>query len=319
MRRLRDMENQEKQIHVFTISKEDEGSRLDQFITQQLPTYSRSFFKRLLHAKCVTLNGKPVHKAGTSLKVDDEICVTFPSFKPKIPARKPPVDVEVLYEDSDFMIINKPAGLIVHEPHPLSNETTLVDWLLYHRNSIREIGPENRPGIVHRLDKDTSGIMIIPLTSRAHAKFGELFKERKIHKRYHALVEGHPDQEGTIDLSIYRHPIHKHKMTADNKISSYQKRDALTHYRILKYFKDSALIEARPITGRTHQVRVHAAAIGHPLIGDVVYGKPNKLIKRQALHAQSIDFVFNGEQFNFSCSAPDDFRNLVKQQEELKL
>lgn len=300
---------QQNQTYSFCIPQEHADSRLDVFIAQQFPDYSRSFFKRLLSQGCTTLNDTVIKKAGTRLKSDDMVVVNFPSFKPDIPESIPEdIDAKVVYQNDDFMIIYKPAELIVHQPHPLSTEITLVDWLLYRQASIKNVGYQERPGIVHRLDKNTSGLMIIPLHNRAHAIFSDLFKNRKIKKTYRALVHGHPDKQGTIDFSIDRDQIHKHKMT--HKSIRPNARAACTKYKVLEYFDDHALVEAYPVTGRTHQIRVHLNAIGHPLIGDSVYGKPSdKLIKRHALHAYGLNFIYDGQEHSFTLELPEDFQS----------
>jgi 23S rRNA pseudouridine1911/1915/1917 synthase len=175
------------------------------------------------------------------------------------------------------------------------------------------VGAQDRPGIIHRLDKDTSGLMIIPRTHHAYNTFGSLFRNRTIHKTYYALVQGHPPKEGFIDLSIGRHPHIRVKMATFDKEKTahyikkgYRIRTAFTHYRVIKYFTDYALVEFKPTTGRTHQIRVHASAIGHPIIGDETYGSSSVLIQRQALHAAKLQFQFDNEQFSFSINLPDD-------------
>ncbi len=226
--------------------------------------------------------------------------------------------VSILYTHEHFLIIHKPSGLTVHKPHAHSNEITVVDWILARYEEIAHIGLIDRPGIVHRIDKNTSGLLIIARTNYGHAAFSKLFKDRMIHKIYLAFVKGHPDRSGTIELAIGRDPVTKTKMIAleANDLRSYRMpkmRDALTHYQVKHYSDIYSLLEIKLITGRTHQIRAHFAAIGHPLVGDTVYGGPESpYIKRQALHAHSISFVFDGQKFSFSCPIPADMQSLIK-------
>ena len=302
----------ERERYMFRVTSEMAQMRLDVFISRQFPLYSRSFFKRLLTHAGIRLNSKVVQKGGVMVKPGDEIEVLFPEPKPTTLAQCPEgITAKIIYEQPDFMIISKPAGLIVHEPHPLSTEFTLVDWLLNVRSSVKQVGIPTRPGIVHRLDKDTSGLMIIPLTNPAHARFGDMFKSRKIQKTYMALVEGHPEHEGTIELPIRRHPVEKHKMTHGTGLWQSKSRSAVTHFRVVHYFQQHALVEVRPVTGRTHQIRVHLAALGTPIVGDVVYGNASNLIKRQALHASGIEFFYDNKTYQFTNELPPDMQQVV--------
>ena len=202
----------------FTVNLEDENTRLDVFITNHLTLYSRSFFQKLIELKFVKINEIITTKKQVHLKAGDTVLVTFPPPR-KLETEKiieSNLGVKVIQEHSDFLIIFKPAGVIVHEPTSslLSKKLiTLVDWLLVHFKEISKVGESERPGIVHRLDKNTSGIMIIPRKDYVHAIFSEMFKDRKIKKTYLAIVEGHPDPKGTIDLPISRHPTEKIKMS----------------------------------------------------------------------------------------------------------
>lgn len=294
--------------------------RIDQFISIQFPLYSRSFFKRLIEKNYLLLNNIPVKKAGTLIKPHDTITLTIPphpilnesNLQEYCPA------IKVIHTHEHFLIIYKPAGLTVHKPHAHSTEITLVDWLLFHHKEIAHVGSIDRPGIVHRLDKNTSGLLIVSRTNYAHTLFTALFKEHGLKKIYKALVKGHPQKTGTIRLSIGRHPNLKTKMIALDPQSlaahSIAKlRDAITHYEVKQYFDTYSLVEITLVTGRTHQIRAHFAAIGHSLIGDSTYGKPSKLIARQALHAYSLSFVFDGTPFSFSHPIPDDINTLISQ------
>ena len=212
-----------------------------------------------------------------------------------------------MHEDPDFYIIEKPAGLMVHRPSTSSVELTLIDWLVHQVPEIINIGHPERPGIVHRLDKNTTGLLIVPRTSRAHMLFSDLFKNRDIKKTYLAVVRGHPEKEGTIELPIGRDPITRNKMT----VNGIEAREAVTRYKVLTYFENAALVEIYPVTGRTHQIRVHFKAIGHPLLGDQLYGTRSPLIKRHALHATQLTFDFKGKPYTFTSTPPQDFELLL--------
>lgn len=300
----------------FNFTIEVESLRLDKFLTQQFPTYSRTFLQELIKTAAITVNDKPVNKPSTMLKKGDAISITMPKAqsRPQIETSHD-FRVSVLYTHEHFLIINKPAGLTVHESETsVSGEPTLVDWIRTHYAEISHVGVLDRPGIVHRLDKDTSGIMIIARTNYGQQVIGALFKDRKISKTYLAIVEGHPAQEGVIDLPIGRHPTLRHKMHAfkpHEKKANTPLREAETRFKVLQYFDNYALVQAKPVTGRTHQIRVHFAALGHPLIGDSVYGKKSALIKRHALHAYNIAFTFDGVPFAFTCSIPEDLTALI--------
>ena len=308
------------------VTSEQNSLRLDKFVGTQFPLYSRTFFQRLIDEKCISINGKPVSKPSIHIKTGDAVTIKFPPERTIEPVNLEQQDLGVViaYKHEHFLIIDKPAGLLVHAASSASTAITLVDWLLAHYQEIAHVGYIDRPGIVHRLDKDTSGLMVIPRTQYAHKYFGELFKNREIHKTYLAVVQGHPPKEGTIDLSITRNQVTRHKMAAVEPDAyrhntSSTVRPAVTHYQVLEYFEEHALVQAKPVTGRTHQIRVHFASIGHPLEGDPVYGKKSKLIKRQALHAHAISFLFNDLEHNYNVQPPEDFEKLTKLLREKKV
>lgn len=295
----------------ITVTDADNNLRLDVFLSKQFESYSRSFFQKLISEDGIVINNILIKKSSHQVKTDDEILVTFPSLK-EVNLKKIESDfgIEVLFEHPDFLIIYKPAGILVHEASSKKDVISLVDWLLHKFKEIAQVGSPERPGIVHRLDMKTSGIMIIPRNNFALAKFGQMFKDRQIKKTYLAIVQGFPEQSGVIDYSIMRHAS-GHKMT-HAKFYNSNAREANTNYKVLKYLKDSALMEVNPTTGRTHQIRVHFAAIGHPIIGDMLYGKKSKLIERQALHAYSLEFEYEGEKFKFEKNMPEDMMNLLE-------
>jgi len=293
------------------VAIDDVNKRLDVFLTQTLQLYSRSFFKRLIDDSHVTINQQRA-KSSWALKSGDVVQVVFP------PLPKPTVDIHafderlgisVVAQEADFLIVCKPAGLMVHKPNEHSTELTLVDWLLASYAELKQIGIEDRPGIIHRLDKNTSGLLIIPRTNEAFGLFGELFRTRKIEKLYWALVQKHPERCGTIEFPIGRDPVHKHRMAHLPK--SGVSRQAFTSYKVIEYYPDYSLVEVRIITGRTHQIRVHFAAIGHSVLGDTVYGEPSLLIARQALHAKHIAFTYKGKRYEFDSPVAADMQKLI--------
>jgi 23S rRNA pseudouridine1911/1915/1917 synthase len=298
----------------FTVPTDTPPTRADKFIAHQFTDYSRSFLHKLFEQGQVTIDSHSPIKASHTIKPGQTI---FVSFKPQelVPKKDIPlhIGVSILAQEQDFYIISKPAGIIVHKPTHQSQEVTLADWIADQHEEIAHVGAIDRPGIVHRLDKDTSGLMIIPRTNKAHGIFTELFKNREIHKTYIALVDGHTQVSGTIQYSIGRHPGARHKMTHFPEYSQESFiRSAQTHYETLTYFDNHSLVMAKPVTGRTHQIRVHFQAIKHPLVGDALYGAHSKLINRHALHAYSIEFMFEGKQYAFTCPLADDMITAIQ-------
>lgn len=303
-------------LHTFTVPAEDVHQRLDMYLKKLFPSYSRSFLQELVEQGMVLINDKNDIKSHTFTRLGDTIQVTFPPLPIADQPRDVPdtIKVDIVHMDEHFMVVNKPSNLSVHPPKLTSTEATLVDWLVKTFKELKEVGYTDRPGIVHRLDKDTSGIMLVARNNCAHAILCDMFKNRTIEKTYLAIVAGHPEPEGSIDYAITRHPTKRNTMTHVTAAytSGSNIRNAKTNYRVLEYFKDCALVEAKPLTGRTHQIRIHFTAIGHPLIGDYVYGKKSKVITRQALHAYKLAFEFNGKLHEFCQNPPADFQNLLE-------
>ena len=305
-----------KQASTFsiTVDEQNNGIRIDKFITQQFSQYSRSFLQKLFQQNLVTVNQTKTVKSSYVLKTGDQIFIQFPAPQDSNIKKEIPTDlnVAIIAKYDDFLIIDKPAGLVVHAPNKNYSEVTLSDWVVDTHEEIAHVGLIDRPGIVHRLDKDTSGLMIIPRTNHAHATMTEMFKQRKIHKTYLAIVHGHPPATGTIDFFIGRHPTIRNKMHHfTNTTKRMNSRDALTHFKVLDYFKDFSLVEIKPITGRTHQIRVHFAALGFPLLADTVYGKSSKILKRHALHAHQLEFEFDNQKYQFSSPMPEDLQQII--------
>jgi len=296
------------QTYTYIVEEELQGARLDRVLTTKHPEYSRSYHKVLIIEDCVMVNGTIVSKPSCPLKSGDTITITI---TPARPLEAQPITedlgVRLVYEHEDFLIVYKPAGLLVHAPNDKNTEVTLVDWLVHTFKELKDVGPDDRPGIVHRLDKGTSGLLIIPRNNKAHNTFSKLFQDRQIEKTYLALVKGHTDKQGSIDEPIGRDPIKRHRMAVNLR-----GKEALTHYKVAQYYEEATLLELRIITGRTHQIRVHCSSLGHPLLGDITYGTVHKRIKRQALHAYNVAFMYDDHWYSFSYDMPKDMRTLQK-------
>ncbi len=300
-------------VFSFTVTQQYDGLRLDHFIAGQFPHYSRSFFKNTIDDKLVTINGTVATKTGVIIKTNDLIGVTFPpqrTLKTEDSHLLTQSGIKIVYQHADFAVIFKPAGILVHIPTEKSTSFCLVDWLIHHFETIKGVGSIDRPGIIHRLDRETSGLMLIALNNRGHQKLGRLFHDRLIEKRYLALVKGHPEQQGSLSFPIKRHSSVRHRM-----MHSLDGKNALTHFLTLQYFKEFSLVLAKPITGRTHQIRVHFTQQGHPLLGDTLYGTPSLLLKRHALHAHSIAFDYDDIHYFFQEPLPADLIQAIEQLE----
>jgi 23S rRNA pseudouridine1911/1915/1917 synthase len=277
------------------------GERLDVFIARSLPGLTRSRVKKLIEDGHVTVAGERA-KASLRLEPGQRVAVDVPAARdPSAEAEAIPLDI--LYEDSDLLVINKPPGMTVH-PSPGHESHTLVNAILAHCDDLSGIGGVLRPGIVHRLDRDTSGVILVAKNDAAHNGLARQLKERLVEKTYLALVEGTPKPaEGVIDAPIARDPKNRQRMAIVEG-----GRDSVTAYRVVERFPGYALVEARPRTGRTHQIRVHLAAIGHPIAGDRIYGHAARDLPRQFLHAWRIVFTHphTGERVEFEAPLPPD-------------
>ncbi|MDD2707455.1 MAG: RluA family pseudouridine synthase [Verrucomicrobiae bacterium] len=280
-----------------------EGARLDAWLHEHYPVRSRSMWQRLIREGNVLVNGKP-GVCRSPVSAGCNIRITLP---PPVPADAAPEDIplNVLFEDEFLLVIDKPPGMVVH-PGAGCPQHTLVNALLHHcRGQLSGIGGVERPGIVHRLDKDTSGCLVIAKTDEAHRRLAEEFKQRTLEKIYLALVSGHPSAlSGRIEQPIGRHPVHRHKMAVSPK-----GRPALTFWKQRQVCgPHAALIECLLKTGRTHQIRVHLAFLGHPLLGDQVYGRQSSPhhpdIPRQMLHAWRLSFTHPITRRPLACEAP---------------
>lgn len=293
----------------FELEAEYEGERLDKYISILYPEQSRSFFQKLIKDGHVLVNDTP-EKANYRLRVEDLISVTIPDAveTPILPENIP---LDILYEDDDLLVVNKPKGMVVH-PSAGHYTGTLVNAIMYHcKDSLSGINGEIRPGIVHRIDMDTTGSLIVCKNDESHIFIAEQIKEHSVTRKYRGIVYGGvSDDEGTIDAPIGRHPTDRKKMAIVPN-----GKPAVTHYRVLQRFERYTYMEFQLETGRTHQIRVHMASIGHPLLGDAVYssGKSPYHLQGQTLHAMTIGFIHPAtrEYLEITAPLPDYFEKIL--------
>ena len=288
----------------FVVPENETKVRLDRFLAKKLPEYSRSRLQQLIRGGFVRLNGattRPRHL----VRSGDKIELTEPPLE-KIDNQPEPIPLEVLFEDEDIIVINKPPGLVVH-PGAGHRQHTLVNALLSHCATLSGIGGKERPGIVHRLDKETSGCLVVAKNDEAHRELSRQFGERMVEKIYLALVAGKLRKEaGVIEEKIGRHPVHRQRMS----VASARGRTAKTDYRVICSGDQASLVECRLYSGRTHQIRVHLHHLGHPVLGDKVYAAHlAKNFPRHMLHAWKLGFRHpcSGESKGFEAPLPDDF------------
>jgi 23S rRNA pseudouridine1911/1915/1917 synthase len=295
----------------FVVAPGEAGVRIDRYLSDQCQDISRSYLQKLLKEQSVLVEEKPV-KNNYKVNAGDRISLTLPELRePEILPEEIPLDI--VYEDKDIILINKPKGMVVH-PAAGHYSGTLVNGLMSHcRSELSGINGVMRPGIVHRIDMDTTGVLIVCKNDMAHNSISEQLKEHSITRRYAAIVHGVlKEDEGTINAPIGRHPIDRKKMSINEKNG----REAITHYRVLERFKQFTYIECQLETGRTHQIRVHMASIGHPLLGDSVYG-PAKCpfrLNGQTLHAGVLGIIHprTGKYMEFTAPLPDYFEELLR-------
>lgn len=294
----------------YQIGPEEDDERLDKWMSSAIADLSRSYIQKCIKDNQVLINGKP-QKASYRLKVDDEIVFHIPkAMEPAIEAENIPLSI--LYEDPDLLIVDKPKGMVVH-PAPGHYSGTLVNAVMYHcRDNLSGINGVLRPGIVHRIDRDTTGSLIICKNDHAHNSIAEQLKEHTITRKYRAIVHGVIDaEEGTVNAPIGRDPKDRKKMA----INEQNGKPAITHYKVLRRFQEYTYIECQLETGRTHQIRVHMSSIGHPLLGDEVYSQRKSLyhLCGQTLHAMVIGFIHpsSGEYLEITAPLPDYFDHLL--------
>ncbi|MBW2057688.1 MAG: RluA family pseudouridine synthase [Deltaproteobacteria bacterium] len=306
----------------FQVSQEEMGRRLDRFLQQQGLSLSRSRIKQLIEAGLVLVNDRRV-KAGTRVKPGDRVACMLPAPRP-LEAKPEEIPLDILYEDSDIVVVNKAPGMVVH-PAPRVFSGTLVNALLFHCEDLSGINGVLRPGIVHRLDRHTSGVIVAAKNDSAHESLARQFKGRLVEKRYLAVVCGHPsEQEGLITASLGRHPSKRGIFS----IHTRKPRDALTRWRVVEVLRYFTVLEIFPRTGRTHQIRVHLSSTGHPILGDPVYCRKRYLrriedpeirkiaegVRRQALHASRLRIFHprSGEPMEFHAPLARDMEELIE-------
>lgn len=296
-------------IKKFIVNSELVNCRLDVFISRSFVDVSRSFVQKLIEEGKITINGKN-KKSNYKLRLNDQIFVEDIEKEQEIISAEN-ISLDILYEDNDIMVINKPQGMVVH-PATSNYSGTLVNALLYHCATLSNLNGENRPGIVHRIDKDTSGILVVAKNNQAHEGLSQQLKEHSMEREYIAVVEGIiKDDVGIIHEPIGRNPKDRIKMAVVQG-----GKDAITHYEILNRFKKNTLVKCILETGRTHQIRVHMSYMGHPLVGDPMYGfkKQRFKLNGQMLHAKKLGFMhpISGEYLEFESDIPEYYRKILK-------
>lgn len=297
-------------VYCFQVTEEQEEERIDKVMASLIDSLSRSFIQKMLKEGRVLVNQSPV-KANYRVKAEEEIRFELPkAVEPEIEPEDIPLDI--LYEDEDVLVVNKPKGMVVH-PAPGHYNNTLVNALMYHcKDSLSGINGVLRPGIVHRIDRDTTGSLIVCKNDAAHLSVAGQLKEHSIVRRYRAIVHGViREEEGMVELPIGRHPTDRKKMAAGVRNG----KEAVTHYQVLERFSNYTYIECRLETGRTHQIRVHMEKIGHPLLGDMIYGnrKSPFTLQGQTLHAMTLGFVHprTGLYIETTAPLPEYFSSLL--------
>lgn len=288
------------------IISNDEGIRLDKYLADNTE-YSREHILKMIKSDFIKVNGK-LEKPSYKVEINDEIDIDE-SFKETSDIKPEDIKFEIVYEDEDLMIINKPSGLVVH-PGSGNWEHTLVNGLMKHNKNLSDINGEERPGIVHRIDKDTSGLMVVAKSNKCHELLTECFKEHKVKRTYIALIKGvFPHDTATIDAPIGRDKNNRLKMavTAENS------KEAITHLKVLKRYEKYTLVSLNLETGRTHQIRVHMAYIGYPIYNDPVYTSKEATEFGQFLHSSEIDFIhpITGEHLHYKCDLPKEFQEFI--------
>lgn len=295
----------------YLVPEEFQGERIDKYLSEACCGLTRSYLQKLLKSQLIEVDGITV-KSSYRISAGETVALEVPeAVEPEIEAE--PIPLDILYEDKDIILINKPKGMVVH-PAAGHYSQTLVNGLMYHcRGDLSGINGVMRPGIVHRIDMDTTGVLIVCKNDFAHNSIAEQLKVHSITRKYYAIVHGViREDEGTVDAPIGRHPVDRKKMSINQKNGKH----AVTHYKVLERFKQFTYVECQLETGRTHQIRVHMASLNHPLLGDSVYG-PSKCpfkLQGQTLHAGILGIIHprTGEYMEFSAPLPEYFENLLE-------
>ena len=287
------------------------GTRIDAWLSANVPDLTRNAAQRLLTEGMVLVNGKPPKK-NYKISAGDAVIITIPDIA-EVPLVPQNIPLDIVFEDEDVVVVNKPRGMVVH-PAPGHPDGTLVNALMYHcGDSLSGVGGEKRPGIVHRIDKDTSGLLILATNDPAHLALSAQLSDRSLSRVYRAVVVGNLKQDsGTVDAPIGRHPNDRKKMAVTHQNS----RNAVTHWSVLERYRGYTHVRCKLETGRTHQIRVHMAHIGHPLLGDEVYGHaklPEKGLVGQCLHAKELQFIHprTGQAVHLDTELPDYFKDVL--------
>lgn len=290
----------------------EKNERIDKYLSSKLDdSFSRAKIQKLIDEELILVNDKVIK---SSYKVSNGDVILITDKEEDVSVKPEKMDIDIVYEDDDVMVINKKSGVVVH-PAPGNYSGTLVNGLMYLSKDLSHVNGEFRPGIVHRIDKDTSGLLIVAKNDKAHRILAEELKEKKIKRKYIALVSGVINHDiGEIDAPIGRDPSDRKKMC----VTSTNSKDAITHFRVLERYKNASLIECELETGRTHQIRVHMKYINHPVINDPVYGKNNHGEFGQLLHAKEITFTHptTKEVMTFSCEVPEEFNKILEEYKE---
>lgn len=295
----------------LTVGQEEKAVRIDRFLAEKYPDFSRSYLQKLLKDQAVSVEGRPV-KANYKVQPGAEIRIEIPELEP-LDIKPEAIPLDILYEDEYLLVINKPKGMVVH-PAAGHTEGTLVNAVMAHcGENLSGINGVLRPGIVHRIDKDTTGALLVCKEDSVHRDLAEQLKEHSIKRRYRAVVRGNlKEDKGTVEGPIGRHPTDRKKMAVNHKNG----KSAVTHYRVLERFGQYTYVECRLETGRTHQIRVHMSSIGHPLLGDTVYGSARDPfhLQGQALHAMILGFCHpvTNDYMEFEAPLPEYFLKLLE-------
>jgi 23S rRNA pseudouridine1911/1915/1917 synthase len=312
------------ETRTFVAAAPDAGVRLDVFLTRQMPDWSRSQVQQQIRSGAVCVGSRTAYKAGEAIAAGDR--VTIRATRHELRATPEELPLEIVYEDNDLLVVNKPAGMVVHVGAGVRSGT-LVNALLYHIGTLARAAGELRPGIVHRLDRMTSGLVVVAKNDETHRHLSHQFKSREVHKTYLALVHGRVARDhGEIGEPVGRDPRRRIRM----RTAGVGAREAQTLYQVKQRFQRCTLLEVHPLTGRTHQIRVHLASISHPVVGDTLYGAPSKLridnseektLERNFLHAAAINFRHprTGENLAFEVPLPDELDRFLGRIEDAQV